>query len=123
MTYDEPPPPCVVVEGPPWGSTPSFLGAWLTAAAKAEGLWTKALQSADFKKRVQLLTTMYIPDFGAAACAFVTCLRKPLFTAFVVRLEDIDGDEFTLMAAMGFFVRAGDHYRMAIPSRLTLATV
>ena len=28
-----------------------------------------------------------------------------------------------LMAAMGFFVRAGDHYRMAIPSRLTLATV
>ena len=65
---------------------------------------------------------MYMPDFGAAACAFVTCLRTPLFTAFLVRLEDIDGDEFTLMAAMGFFVRAGDHYRMAIPSRLTLAT-
>jgi hypothetical protein len=51
------------------------------------------------------------------------CLTKPLFTAFLVRLEDIEADEFTLMAAMGFFVCAGDHYRMAIPSRLTLATV
>jgi hypothetical protein len=50
---------------------------------------------------------MYIPDFGAAACAFVMCLTKPLFTAFVVRLEDIEADEFTLMAAMGFFVCAG----------------
>jgi hypothetical protein len=27
------------------------------------------------------------------------------------------------MAAMGFVVHAGDHYRMAIPSQLTLATV
>jgi hypothetical protein len=112
---------CVVVEGPECGDA-AFLGAWLTAAGEAETLWKRANKELDFIKQIDRIVLAYIPHFGIAACSFVMRLKEPRITSLVVRLENEDADEFAMMAEMGFFELAGGHYRMAIPSRLTLAT-
>jgi hypothetical protein len=120
---DDPSPPrCVVVEGPECGDA-AFLGAWLTAAGEAETLWKRANEGPDFIKQIDRVILFSIPDFGIRACSFVMRLKEPRITSLVVRLENEDADDFPMMAEMGFFERAGGHYRMAIPSRLTLATV
>ena len=123
VTDDDPSPPrCVVVEGPECGDA-AFLGAWLTAAGEAETLWKRANEEPDFIKQIDRIILVSIPHFGIAACSFVMRLKEPRITSLVVRLENEDADEFAMMAEMGFFERAGRHYRMAIPSRMTLETV
>src|SRR5271169_2141868 len=111
----------VLFQGPRWGDA-SFLGAWLTEAAKAEALWTEALENPEFKQKIDRLCIACLPHFGMAASSFLMDLRAHL-TSFVLTLENEEGDEFVMMAEMGFFVLSGYHYRMAIPSGLTLASV
>jgi hypothetical protein len=65
------------------------------AAAKAETLWNKAIKDRIFKKEVELLTVIYIPDFGKAAIFFLSELQKD-YSCFMVRLnatgfEDLRG--------------------------------
>ena len=114
---------CILVEGPRWGDA-EFYGGWLLAAAETEVLWKKAIEDPEFNKAINdlCLRLGYFPDFGMAACSFQMRLREHR-TSFVLRLENEEADEFAMMAGMGFFERAGDHYRMAIPSGLTLASV
>jgi hypothetical protein len=42
---------CALVEGPKWADT-KFYGNWLLAAAKANELWTEALENPRFSKRL-----------------------------------------------------------------------
>jgi hypothetical protein len=108
---DDPSPPrCVVVEGPECGDA-AFLGAWLTAAGEAETLWKRANEGPDFIKQIDRVILFSIPDFGIRACSFVMRLKEPRITSLVVRLENEDADDFPMMAEMGFFERAGGHYR------------
>ena len=110
----------VLVEGPQWGDA-EFYGNWLLAAAKAETLWKKASDAPDFAKQVDRLSVATIPHFGIAATVFLMRLEDNL-SSFVLSFNEGDGvDEFVMMAEMGFFVRTGRGYQMAIPADLNLA--
>ena len=119
--------PYILVEGPGRGNA-EFFGNWLSAAAKADALWNKAIEGRIFKKKVELLTVIYIPDFGEAAIFFLSKLQKDN-SSFMVRLntaqfEELhEVEELVVMIEMGFFVRTGQHYKMAIPVDLNIKTV
>jgi hypothetical protein len=106
--------PYILVEGPGSGNA-EFYGNWLLAAAKAEALWNKAIKDRIFKKKVELLTVLYIPDFGEAAIFFLSKLQKshisfmvPLNGELFEELHEVE--ELAVMIEMGFFVRTGQHY-------------
>jgi hypothetical protein len=119
--------PYILVEGPEEGNV-EFFGKWLSAAAKADALWHKAIKDRIFKEQVLLLTILYIPDYGMAALSFVFAFQKSLIS-FMVPLkcklfEDLhEVEELAVMIEMGFFVRTGRHYKMAIPMNLDIKTV
>jgi hypothetical protein len=119
--------PYILVEGPGWDNT-EFYGKWILAAAKAETLWNKAIKDRIFKKEVELLTVIYIPDFGKAAIFFLSELQKD-YSSFMVRLnaagfEDLqEVEELVVMIEMGFFIRKDQHYQMAIPVELDMKKV
>jgi hypothetical protein len=48
---------------------------------------------------------------------------KEYRTTFVLELNSEDGEDLTMMVAMGFFLPVGDRYRMALPIGLTAAKV
>jgi hypothetical protein len=107
--------PCILVEEPPWGDA-EFYGKWLLAAAKAEAFWTDLYADQDFRKQIDRVCVCYIPDFGMAATAMIMRLKENL-TILVLDVEV--GEEFTMMAEMGFFAQKGPIYRMTLPSSLT----
>jgi hypothetical protein len=112
---------CVLVEGPAWGDA-QFYGEWLLAAAKAQVLWKEALQDQQFAKQSERLCIVYEPDFGIAATMMLMNLRGH-WTTFVLDLQDELGEDFAMMAGMGFFVQSGPACRMTIPSHLSLDTL
>jgi hypothetical protein len=111
----------VLVEGPPWGDA-EFLGKWLLAAAQAEGFGKEAYEDPIFREHVDRICTCHIPHFGISGSIMVMQLRE-YRTTFVIDLNSEDGDDFTMMVAMGFFLLTDDKYQMAIPASLTAATV
>jgi hypothetical protein len=112
---------CVLVEGPRWGDA-EFYGRWLLAAAKAEAFWKEAFKDPTFKEEVKYVWDSYIPDFGIAAAAMTMRLREN-FTTFVLDVDSENGNDFTMMAEMGFFAQDDPIYRMTLPSSLTLEKV
>jgi hypothetical protein len=111
----------VLVEGPAWGDA-QFYGESLLAAAKAQVLWKEALQDQQFAKQSERLRIVYEPDFGIAATLILMNLRGN-WTTFVLDLEDKLGEDFAMMAGMGFFVQSGPALRMTNPPFLTLDTL
>ncbi len=111
----------VLIEGPLWGNA-EFLGRWLLAAAQAEGFWKEAFDDPAFHKQVERVCTCYIPDFGISASVMVMQL-KDYRTTFVLDLNSEDGEDFTMMVAMGFFLPIAHRYRMVPPIGLTAAKV
>jgi hypothetical protein len=111
----------VLIEGPCWGDA-EFLGKWLLAAAEAERFWREAYADPVFHKQVEHVCDSYIPDFGISASLIVMGLKE-YRTTFVLELNSEDGEDFTMMVAMGFFLPVGDRYRMALPIGLTAAKV
>ena len=105
---------CVLVEGPRWGDA-EFYGRWLLAAAKAEAFWKEAFKDPTFKEEVKYVWDSYIPDFGIAAAAMIMRLREN-FTTFVLDVDSENGNDFTMMAEMGFFAQDDPIYRMTLPS-------
>jgi hypothetical protein len=108
--------PCVLVEGPAWGDA-HFLGEWLLAAAKAEAFWKEAHEDRDFEKQIRGVWCC-IPDFGMAAIEMIMRLRQHR-TSFVLEVNSELGEEFTMMATMGFFIRNDQSCEMTLPARLT----
>jgi hypothetical protein len=119
--------PFILVEGPGWGNV-EFFGKWLSAAAKADALWNEAVKDRIFEQQVALLTGIHTPNFGMAAMSFVSELQKD-HISFMVSLnfelmEDLhEVEQLVMMIEMGFFVRTGQHYQMAIPVNLNIKTV
>jgi hypothetical protein len=113
--------PCVLIEGPNWGDA-AFYGKWLLAAGQAETFWEDALKDPDFKKQVESVCTLYIPDFGITASVIVMGLEE-YRTTLVLDLCNEDGEDFVMMVMMGFFAPTKKGYRMAIPLDLTAAKV
>jgi hypothetical protein len=111
----------VLIEGPSWGDA-EFLGKWLVAAAEAEGFWREAYADPVFHKQVEHVCASYIPDFGISASLIVMGLKE-YRTTLLLELSGEDGEDFTMMFAMGFFRCVGDRYRMALPSSLTAGKV
>ena len=113
--------PYILVEGPGWGKV-EFFGKWLVAAAKADALWNKALKDRIFEQQVALLC---VPIFDMAAMSFVLMLQKNHISFMVplnCELSD-EVEELAMMIEMGFFVRTGQHYQMAIPVDLNMKKI
>jgi hypothetical protein len=108
----------VLVEGPSWGDA-RFYGGWLLKAARAEALWRQVRNSPTFKDAAERLTVAFFPDFGIAATIMLAYLRRN-FVSFTIPLYGEEGNEFAMMTEMGFFVRTGERYKMAIPKRLKM---
>ena len=113
--------PYILVQGPAWGDA-QFYGKWLLAAAEAEALWKDACADQDFKQQVDHVCDAYIPDFGIAATVMIMQLNEYL-TTFLIELDSIEGDDFTMMAEMGFFAHRNPSYQMTLPRLLTLEKV
>jgi hypothetical protein len=113
--------PCVLIEGPTWGDA-EFYAKWLLAAAQAETFWKEARKDPDFKKQVESVCTLSIPDFGITASVIVMGLEE-YRTTLVLDLCNEDGEDFVMMVMMGFFAPTNQGYRMAIPFDLTAAKV
>jgi hypothetical protein len=119
--------PFILVEGPRWADA-DFYGKWLLTASKAQALWETALKCPSFKKQMDLVTVLYIPDFELSASLFLFELDKNL-VSFAIRLKNNDDwecaevSQFTLMAEMGFFVLTDGRYQMAIPAKLNMDLV
>lgn len=112
---------CILAEGPAWADA-EFYGQWLLAAARAEALWQGALQDPAFEKKVSRLTCSYMPDFGISATLLISRLGKE-FVSISIPMADEGMVEAAMMVGMGFFIRIGEHYRMAIPHGLNMDTV
>ena len=116
--------PYILVEGPKWGDA-EFYGKWLLAAAKTNALWKKAINDPSIEKQVEMLTIIYMPDFGIGATVMVSQLEENL-ASFAIQLNGVAielVDEFVMMAEMGFFVLTGQRYQMAIPAQLNMDVV
>jgi hypothetical protein len=114
--------PYALIEGPKWADT-RFYGKWLLAAAKANALWSEAINDPGFRKRVDRLTVTYIPDFSITATVLISRLEQNLASFLVSLNREVESEEFAMMIAMGFFVLTGQRYQMVVPTRLTLGKV
>ncbi len=114
--------PCILVEGPRWGDA-AFYGKWLIGAGKANTLWEKAYKDPSFRKAVERLTVDYIPHFGILATVLLSYLEGNYYSFVVPVHNEMEGEVFTMMVEMGFFVLTGQRYQMVIPSRLTIGKV
>jgi hypothetical protein len=112
----------VVVEGP--GYDAGFLSEWVAAVVEAQAAWDSASEGPDGKLYKGILYGELI-DFGLWAIDFISRLRRSKRAiATVVRFaEDEASHYFALMAGLGFFESAADHYRMAVPNDFPATTV
>ncbi len=110
----------VVIEGPVWDAR--FYGEWLLAAARADILWKECLSDQDFENKVSRIGVRSNPDFGITAIVMLNWLggRRP---RFVINVDGDEGEDFVLMAGMGFFIPKYQTYQMAVPSGLAVETV
>jgi hypothetical protein len=69
--------PYVLIQGPDWGDA-RFYGEWLLGAGKAQAYWREAYTDLDFKKKIDRICLVYIPDFGIAASIMVMKLSTTL---------------------------------------------
>lgn len=119
--------PFILVEGPKWADA-KFYGEWLLMASKAQALWENALKRPSFKKQMDLMTVLYIPDFELSASLFLFRLEKNL-VSFTIRLfgDDYDGaaevNQFAFMTQMGFFVLTDQRYQMVVPAQMDMGVV
>src|SRR5262249_35007970 len=72
----------------------------------------------DFRRQVKHVCDSYIPDFGIAAIAMIMQLKE-YRTTFLIELDSIDGEDFAMMAEMGFFAHRNPLYQMTLPYLLT----
>jgi hypothetical protein len=103
-----------------------FVAAWLVKAAEAEEFWSQALNDPGFSEKVLLLRTVGIPDLGACALEILGELEHSHLVVALDLYSDEMGllsIEFTLLVRLGFFVCVEGSYRIAIPEKITLATV
>src|SRR5262249_44470636 len=75
-----------------------------------------------FMKMVDRLMITSVPDFSITATVLLSWLEKNL-TSLVVELYEAEGEDFVMMVEMGFFVRTGERYQMAIPTRLNMRKI
>jgi hypothetical protein len=105
----------VVVEGP--GYDAKFLSESLAAAVKVQAAWDAASKGPDGELYKDVLYGERI-HFGLWAIDFISRLRRSR-RAVVAVLPFAEYEEphyFALMAGLGFFEVAADHYRMAVPN-------
>jgi hypothetical protein len=104
----------VLVEGPGPGEA-EFLGRWLLAAVQADQALQEHLKkNPALKHQIGRLEVEYLFCFAPAATRFVELLMKNL-TAFPLDTFGEWGENFAVMAELGFFRLTGDRYQMTIP--------
>jgi hypothetical protein len=109
--------PYVLVQGAAWGDA-EFYGQWLQAAGKAEAFWKEAYADEDFRQQVDHVCDAHVPDFGIAATVMIMQLKE-YRTTFLIELNSEDGNDFAMMAEIGFFAHRSPFYQMTLPYSLT----
>ncbi|WFU45827.1 hypothetical protein QA640_44165 (plasmid) [Bradyrhizobium sp. CB82] len=99
-----------------------FIGSWFVKAAEAQGLWSQALRNPSFREWVFPLCEYFVPDLECAA-VYVFGELEQQHQAIAVNVEGDLTVELAMMVHLGFFVRAGQSYRLAVPESVTLERV
>jgi hypothetical protein len=81
-----------------------------------------AIKDHSFKKEVDRLMVVFIPDFSITATVLLSRLEKNL-ASFLVELNEEEGEEFVMMVEMGLFALTGQRYQMVIPAHLDMKRV
>jgi hypothetical protein len=105
--------PYLLVQGPAWGDV-QFYGQWLLTAGEAEAFWKQAYADKQFEKQIESVCVCYIPDFGITATSVMKRLMEHR-AMFLLDLNSEDGEDFTMMAEMGFFAQRNQVYQMTLP--------
>jgi hypothetical protein len=114
----------VVIEGR--GRDPQLISALLGAATECDQLLGAHLEHnyefLDLAPRLANYELAYSVDFSLTVLELV---RRALNQgAFCFHLhKSFFGHEFAVMVDIGFFVRVGDHYQMAIPPKPTIQVI
>jgi hypothetical protein len=107
----------ILIESPGWGDA-AFYGKWLLAAARAQLIWTEAVESdCEFGLQIERLEVMGPVQLDTEAFQIVGKLSENVRT-MIVRADTDKGASVALMAWMGFLERTGERYQMILPSRL-----
>jgi len=124
-----------LVETPLWGDT-KFFGRWLIAVAEAqEAVEAAHAADPDLQERdawhepisLHIAAMVYIHDLTGSLDKFTKPDNPELYADYVIGshnsfVVDIDGDfgnEFFVLAEMGFFVLTGTRYQMVMPKSIT----
>jgi hypothetical protein len=103
-----------------------FVAAWLIKVAEAQDFWSEALTDSEFSDQILLIHAAATPDLAAFALEILGELERSRHVAALGLYSDEDGlfcIELALLVQLGFFVRAGTSYQMAVPDRITFANV
>jgi hypothetical protein len=112
----------VLIEGPAPGDA-EFLGRWLLAAANADGMLQERFKhNPGLKDEIDSLEAVSDISFSLTAAKFVELLMKNL-ACFTLALWDEWGQDFPVMAELGFFRLTGDRYQMTIPQEISGAMI
>ena len=98
-----------------------FIRSWFIKAAEAQRLWLQALRNSSFREWALPLCVYVVPDLECAALFFFGELEQRQVIAV-----DVDGDltvELAMMVHLGFFMRAGQSYRLTVPDVISLEKV
>ena len=98
-----------------------FIRSWFIKAAEAQRLWLQAFRNSSFREWALPLCVYVVPDLECAALFFFGELEQRQVIAV-----DVDGDltvELAMMVHLGFFMRAGQSYRLTVPDVISLEKV
>ena len=112
----------VLVEVPPWTET-KYFALWLTKACEATDLLREVRKDAAFWKTVDRLECVYGYDFDFGALRMITSLFKHPSSVIVQADDESEGEQFAVMAQIGFFELTGKRYQMVIPQSLDICAL
>jgi hypothetical protein len=102
---------------------PQFTMDFIASALNCdELLQSHFCKHPEFKKQISRLEVANDIDFGLSASAFLRKAHKR-DGVFLVHVQQKWSEIFTIMVALRFFVRVGDHYVMAIPADLNIESI
>ncbi|WP_008556005.1 hypothetical protein [Bradyrhizobium sp. CCGE-LA001] len=99
-----------------------FVASWLLKAAEAQASWSEVLDKPDSARGLELLYADGIPDVAAAALELLGELEHHRHVVALDLYPDDGGlfcRELALLVQLGFFVRDGEGYQIAIPDQVS----
>jgi hypothetical protein len=114
--------PHVLLIAPSWDDA-SLRARWLLAAEKADRLFLRASENPVFAEKIEPLTSCYWLDLRNAAVTMMMYFNLSSAAAIVPVWDMPWGEEFAVLAQLGFFICRGDRYYLVVPKQLSVRKI